>query len=164
MGRTKIIGRKNTSVNLTEDQIAWVHANGYEMSQLLRDLIDEFMEKSMSSEEVLKKKKLELLEQQKRLLEEISVIDTQLGKREEKKTVVDQVIQEEEELEARRSEVVIAGKKNMKPGSVVNVLWLDHLKEAYKFENRSEVRKYILKKWTEAGADETRVRRFLQIT
>ena len=161
MAKAKLEGRKNTSVNLTEDQIAWIKANGYEISSLLRDLIDKFMENSMSSEELLLKKRQELLEQQKALESEIAVIDTQLGKKEEKKSFVGEVVKTEKELEDKRKEYVLSIRREMRGGGTIRAVRLDYIKEAYKFNDRQEVKEYILKTWVEAGAIESRVRKYL---
>lgn len=164
MAKPKLVGRRNTSVNLTEDQIAWIKAEGYEISALLRDLIDKFMEQSMSSEELLLKKKQELLDQQKVLLEEISIIDTQLGKREEKKHIAEKIQSDEEELEERRKTYVLGCSKNMRTEKIARGLWINHLREAFKFSSGKEAREYVLKTWVEDGADEARVRKYLQLS
>lgn len=163
MAKPKLEGRRNTSVNLTDNQIAWMKANGYEISALLRDLIDAFMENAMSSEELLIKKRKELLEQQKALESELAVIDTQLSKREEKKTIVEKVIQSETELEISRKEYVLGCQKSMRSSTVVNYLWINHIKEAYKFKDSNEAKAYVLKTWVEAGATESSVRKYLRM-
>jgi len=164
MAKPKLIGRRNTSVNLTEEQIAWIKAEGYEISALLRDLIDKFMEQSMSSEELLMKKRQELLDQQKALMEEISVIDTQLGKREEKKHIAEEIMNAEEELEERRKTYILGCAKNMRTERIARGLWINHLKDAFKFSSGTEAKEYVLKTWVEAGADEARVRKYLQLS
>lgn len=163
MAKQQIIGRKNTSVNLREEQIEWIKANGYEISSLLRDLIDKFMENSMSSEELLKKKRQELLEQQKALESEIAVIDTQLNKKQETKAFVEKVVKEEEELEEKRKTYILGCAKEMRKNKTVNSLWIGHLKEAFKFKDGTEAKEYVLKVWTENGADEARVRKYLRM-
>lgn len=166
MGRgrpTKLQDRQTTCISLEKRHREYLLRHNLEASQNYRDYLDQCIQSEESPIEQLKREVIE----HRRIAQENELLALQKEERIkqiENLEIETQIKQKEaEEAEIKRREYVSKYKHNLMKTDRCSKLWLDHLLEAYKFENYTDAKEYVKSVWIEDGVPEARAKAFLGI-
>lgn len=163
-GRKPILkDRKTTCVTIEGADLDFLKDQGKEVSEFLRESIAAFRNSKSSPIEQLKKD----IELTKAKIQEYEIIlnhqEKQLKELEEQDEIVKQEEQDKNEFEGKRREYVIGCIKSMRTQSTCNHLWLEYLRDAWKFPNFDEAKDYVKSVWIDEGVPEKKVMNYLRL-
>ena len=163
-GRKPIFNDKRTTcITAENDDFEFLRELGIESSEFFRESVAALRKTKSSPVERLKKE----IEETRATILGYEIIlhqqEMQLKELEGKAEIEAQEDKEKSEFEEKRLEYIKGCIKSMQTQSTYNRYWMEHLRDAWKFQTFEEAKEYVRNVWIEEGLPVKKVNNYLRL-